>query len=46
MESDFDPYERRSRAWLWVLLLVLAAFVGGIAAMGYAVTHDARTARQ
>ena len=45
MESDFDPYERRSRAWLWILLLILAAFVGGAAAMGYAVSHDARTAR-
>ncbi len=45
MESDFDPYERRSRAWLWILLLILAAFVGGAAAMGYAVTHDQRTAR-
>ncbi|WP_019834260.1 COG4223 family protein [Sphingomonas sp. PR090111-T3T-6A] len=45
MERDYDPYERRSRAWLWALLLVLAAFVGGAFAMGYAVTHDARTAR-
>ena len=45
MERDYDPYERRSRAWLWALLLVLAAFVGGGFAMGYAVTHDARTAR-
>ena len=46
MERDFDLYEeRRSRTWLWILLLLIAAFVGGVAAMGYAVTHDARTAR-
>ncbi len=46
MERDFDLYEeRRSRTWLWILLLGLATFVGGMAAMGYAVTHDARTAR-
>jgi hypothetical protein len=44
MESDYSD-ERRSRAWLWVLLALLVAFAGGIAAMGYAVTHDARTAR-
>lgn len=46
MERDFDLYEeRRSRTWLWIVLLVLVTFVGGMAAMGYAVTHDARTAR-
>ncbi len=46
MERDFDLYEeRRSRTWLWILLLVLVTFVGGMAAMGYAVTHDVRTAR-
>ena len=46
MERDFDLYEeRRSRTWLWILLLLIAAFIGGVAVMGYAVTHDARTAR-
>ena len=46
MERDFDLYEeRRSRTWLWIMLLLLVTFVGGMAAMGYAVTHDARTAR-
>ncbi len=46
MERDFDLYEeRRSRTWLWILLLLITAFVGGAAVMGYAVTHDARTAR-
>jgi len=46
MERDFDLYEeRRSRTWLWILLLLIAAFAAGVAAMGYAVTHDAHTAR-
>lgn len=46
MERDFDLYEeRRSRTWLWILLLLIAAFAGGAVTMGYAVTHDARTAR-
>jgi hypothetical protein len=45
MERDFDQYERKSRAWLWILLLVLVAFVGGGFATGYAITHDVRTAR-
>jgi hypothetical protein len=46
MERDFDPYEeRRSKTWLWILLLLLLSFIGGLAAMGYAVTHDMRTAR-
>lgn len=46
MERDFELYEeRRSRTWLWITLLLIAAFAAGIAAMGYAVTHDARTAR-
>jgi hypothetical protein len=42
MEDDFPA--RGSRTWLWSLLLLLVAFVGGVAAMGYAVTHDQRTA--
>lgn len=46
MERDFELYEeRRSRTWLWILLLLITAFGAGVAAMGYAVTHDARTAR-
>jgi hypothetical protein len=45
MESEFYPEERRSRTWLWILLGFVVAFVGGLAAMGYAMTHDARTAR-
>ncbi|MBA2932515.1 hypothetical protein HZF05_00270 [Sphingomonas sp. CGMCC 1.13654] len=44
MESDYDLEERRSRTWLWVLIGLLIAFAGGMGAMGYAVTHDARTA--
>jgi hypothetical protein len=44
MESDDYPDERRSRTWLWVLIGLLVAFAGGMAAMGYAVTHDAHTA--
>jgi hypothetical protein len=42
MEDDYPA--RGSRTWLWSLLLLLVAFVGGVAAMGYAVTHDQRTA--
>ena len=45
MESEYEPEARRSRTWMWVLLALLVAFVGGLSAMGYAVTHDARTAR-
>ncbi|WBO22497.1 hypothetical protein [Sphingomonas abietis] len=45
MDSEYDPDISRSRPWLWVLLAMLVAFVGGIVAMGYAVTHDARTAQ-
>jgi hypothetical protein len=45
METDYEPEERRTRTWAWVLILLIVAFAGGIAAMGYAVTHDARTAR-
>jgi hypothetical protein len=44
MESDDYPEERRPRPWLWVLIGLLLAFAGGVAAMGYAVTHDPRTA--
>jgi hypothetical protein len=42
MDDDYPA--RGSRTWLWVLLLLLIAFIGGMAAMGYAVTHDPRTA--
>jgi hypothetical protein len=42
MDDDYSA--RGSRTWLWSLLLLLVAFVGGVAAMGYAVTHDQRTA--
>jgi hypothetical protein len=45
MESEYEPEARRPRTWLWVLLALLVAFVGGMAAMGYALTHNARTAR-
>jgi len=44
MESDYALEERRPRTWLWLLIGLLVAFAGGIAAMGYAVTHDAHTA--
>jgi hypothetical protein len=44
MDIDDYPDERRSRTWLWVLLGLIVAFIGGAAAMGYVVTHDARTA--
>ena len=44
MESDYELEERRPRTWLWVLIGLLVAFAGGMGAMGYAVTHDARTA--
>ncbi len=44
-EYEFDAAPRRSRLWLWILLALLAAFVGGAGAMGYLVTHDARAAR-
>ena len=44
-EYEFDTEPRRSRVWLWMALALLVAFVGGAAAMGYLVTHDARTAR-
>ena len=44
-EYEFDTEPRRSRLWLWLLLALFAAFVGGAVAMGYLVTHDARTAR-
>lgn len=44
MESDYEPGERRQRTWLWVILGLLVAFAGGMAAMCYAVTHDAHTA--
>jgi hypothetical protein len=44
MESDYELEERRPRTWLWMLIALLGAFAGGMAAMGYAVTHDARTA--
>ena len=43
-ESDYELEERRPRTWLWVLIGLLLAFAGGLGAMGYAVTHDARTA--
>ena len=47
MDSDyeFDTDPRRVRFWLWALLTLLAAFVGGAALMGWLVTHDARAAR-
>lgn len=44
MESDYELEERRPRTWLWLLIGLLVTFAGGMAAMGYAVTHDARTA--
>jgi len=44
MESDYELEERRPRTWLWVLIGLLVAFAGGMGAMGYAVTHDVRTA--
>jgi len=45
MEREFDLYEeRRPRTWLWILLLLIA-FIGGAAAMGYAVVRDAQVAR-
>ncbi len=44
-EYEFDTAPRRSRVWLWILLALLTAFVGGVAAMGWLVTHDARAAR-
>lgn len=44
-EYEFDTEPRRSRRWLWALLALFVAFVGGAVAMGYLVTHDARTAR-
>ncbi|PXA84339.1 hypothetical protein DMC47_40400 [Nostoc sp. 3335mG] len=44
MESDYEVEERRPRTWLWVLIGLLVAFAGGMGAMGYAVTHDPRTA--
>ncbi|MDH7640301.1 hypothetical protein [Sphingomonas oryzagri] len=44
MDSDDYPEERRSRAWLWVLLSLVVAFAGGMALMGYVLTHDPRTA--
>lgn len=43
MDSEYDPETRRSRTWVWTVLGLLVAFVCGIAAMGYAVTHDPRT---
>jgi hypothetical protein len=43
-DSDDAFVERRPRAWLWILLALVAAFVAGVAAMAYAVTHDAHTA--
>jgi len=45
MDSEFDLQERRPRTWLWILLLVLSAFTGGVIAMGWLVTHDAGAAR-
>jgi hypothetical protein len=45
MESEFYPDERRPRTWLWILLGLVVAFACGVAVLGYAVTHDARTAR-
>lgn len=44
MESDYELEERRPRTWLWGLIGLLVTFAGGMGAMGYAVTHDARTA--
>lgn len=44
MDSEFEIEARRSRAWLWVLIGLLVAFAAGIAAAGYAVTHDPRVA--
>jgi hypothetical protein len=44
MDNEFDPEIRRSKAWLWILLGLIVAFAGGMSAMGYAVTHDPRTA--
>jgi hypothetical protein len=45
MERDFEGYEgRKSRLWLWLLLALLMAFVGGGFAATYMVTHDVRAA--
>ena len=43
MDSEFDGYRPR-RKWPWLLALVVAAFVAGMAAAGYAVTRSARIA--
>lgn len=48
MASDYPYHEEprpSARRWPWSLLLLLLAFCGGAAAMGYALTHWRQAAR-